>query len=86
MKALLFLLLLAGCATRPEVRTPIAYEVDKVVAVSCVKATPMRPTYDTEHLPATATDLQFGDALAVDWVRSRGYEKELEAVVAACVK
>lgn len=85
MKAVLILLLLAGCATKPEVRVPATIEVDKAVAISCIKAAPVRPVYVTEQLPETATDIQFGDALAVDWVRSRAYEKELEIAVQGCV-
>jgi uncharacterized lipoprotein len=85
MRAALILLLLAGCATKPEVRQPATIEVDKAVAVTCIKAAPERPVYVTEQLPPTATDIQFGDALAVDWVRSRAYEKELEIAVRACV-
>lgn len=85
MKALLILLLLAGCTTKPELRAPAAIEVDKIVAVKCIKAAPLRPIYVTEQLPETASDIQYGDALAVDWVRSRAYEKELEIAVRACV-
>lgn len=86
MKAVLILLLLAGCATKPEVRAPAAIEVDKIVVVKCIKAAPVRPAYATEHLPTTATDIQYGDALASDWVLSRGYEREMEIAVGACVQ
>jgi hypothetical protein len=85
MRAALILLLLAGCATKPELRAPAAIEVDKVVAVKCIKTAPARPIYVTEQLPETASDIQYGDALAVDWVRSRAYERELEIAVRACV-
>jgi hypothetical protein len=85
MKPILILLLLAGCATKPEMRAPAAIEVDKIVAVKCIKAAPVRPTYATEQLPTTATDIQYGDALAGDWVLSRGYEREMEIAVQACV-
>jgi len=44
----------------------------------------MRPDYATEHLAPSASDIDYGDALATDWVRSRGYEGELEAVVQGC--
>lgn len=77
---------LAGCAAAPEVRAPLAIEVDKAVSVPCVEAAPARPVYLTEQLAVDATDIQYGDALAIDWVRSRGYERELEVAVLACVK
>lgn len=85
MRAALILLLLAGCAAKPELRPPAAIEVDKIVAVKCIKTKPARPTYATEQLPTTATDIQMGDALAGDWVLSRGYEREMEIVIDACV-
>jgi hypothetical protein len=85
MRAVLILLLLAGCATKPELRAPAAIEVDKIVTIACVKSAPVRPAYATEQLPTTATDIQMGDALAGDWVLSRGYERELEIAVQACI-
>lgn len=84
--ALILLLLLAGCATKPEVRAPAAIDVSQVVAVKCIKVAPVRPSYATEALAATASDIQYGDALAGDWVLSRGYERELEIAVRACVE
>lgn len=86
MRAVLILVLLAGCAAKPEIRQPAAIEVDKAVAVKCIKEAPARPSYATERLPPQATDIQYGDALAGDWVLSRGYERELEIAVQACVK
>jgi hypothetical protein len=85
MRTALICLLLVGCATTPEIRPPAAVEVDKIVTVQCIKTAPVRPTYATEKLPATATNLQYGDALASDWVLSRGYEGELEFAVQACL-
>lgn len=86
MKRFLILLLLTGCAgQQAEVRPPAAVEVDKVVTVRCIKDAPMHPHYATEALPSTATDIQYGDALAGDWILSRGYEKVLEAAVLACL-
>lgn len=52
----------------------------------CIKAAPTRPSYATEALPTTARDIQYGDGLAGDWVLSRGYERELEIAVAACMR
>jgi hypothetical protein len=85
VKAVLIPILLAGCATQP-VHPPLTVEVDKVVTVRCVKVMPTRPLYATEKLTKEATDIQYGDALAVDWVLSRGYEKELEVAVKACLE
>lgn len=82
----MMMLLLAGCAARPEVRAPAAIEVDKLVTVRCVKEAPARPAYATEALASSATDVQYGDALAVDWAMSRGYERALEAAVRACIQ
>ena len=85
MRAARFLLapaLLAGCANVPA---PTIQYVDRPVAVNCIPAAPARPLYDTERLTTAATDLQFADALANDWVLSRGYEAKLEAAVAACL-
>lgn len=84
---LFFLLsVLAGCSTAPVVQVPVVTEVDKPVSVRCIAAAPTRPLYATEKLLPTATDLEYGDALAGDWVLSRGYEKELEIAVQACLK
>jgi hypothetical protein len=85
MRAILTVLLLAGCATKPELRAPAAIEVNKIVAIKCIKTAPVRPAYATEQLPTSATDIQYGDALAGDWVLSRGYEREMEIAVQACV-
>jgi hypothetical protein len=85
MKMLVTCLMLAGCAsTAPQHQPPV--EVDKVVAIRCIKTAPARPPYATERLSEGATDIQYADALALDWVLSRGYEKELEAAVQACLK
>lgn len=69
-----------------QVRVPLEVEVDKAVAVRCLETTPARPVYLTEQLDPNATDIHDGDALAVDWVRSGGYERELEVAVRACTK
>lgn len=82
--ALLIALALVGCASKPELRQPAAIEVDKVVVEKCVKTAPKRPIYATEALSAIATDIDYGDALAGDWILSRGYERELEIIAQAC--
>ena len=85
MKAMILCLLLAGCSTTaPQHQPPV--EVDKVVTVRCIRMAPTRPVYATEKLGQDASDIQYADALALDWVLSRGYEKELEAAVLACLK
>ncbi len=87
MKAVaLALIALTGCATQTEVARTAAVEVDKVVTVRCIKEAPRRPAYRTELLPATASDVEYGDALAIDWVASRSYEREMEMAVSACLK
>lgn len=86
MRVALIFLLLAGCATKPELRQSATVEVHDAVAVSCIKTKPARPNYLTEQLPPTATDIQYADALAVDWPLSRKYEGLLEIAVQACVQ
>lgn len=81
--ALIALLALSGCAGAPPKPETVTVEVP--VAVTCVAAMPVRPVYQTELLGPSATDLQYGDALGVDWVMSRGYESKLEAAVKACL-
>lgn len=75
------LLLLVGCGTKPAL-PPI--EVRMPVVVPCLGSVPTRPAYATETLPKSATDIQFGDALAGDWIASRGYEAKLETAIAGC--
>ena len=72
--------LLAGCATLP----PAPVRVEVPVMVPCIGAVPVRPTYDFDKLPPTATDGEVILALARDWAGSRPYEIALEALVASC--
>ena len=72
--------LLAGCTSAP----PAAVRVEVPVMVPCIGAVPVRPTYDFDKLPPTATDGEAILALARDWARSRPYEIALEALVASC--
>ena len=83
---IIMLIALSACAPAPVVQAPIVTEIDKPVSVRCIAAAPVRPLYATEKLLPTASDLEYGDALAGDWVLSRGYEKELELAVQACLK
>lgn len=84
MKALcvLFAALLAGCASMQPPAPPVVVKVPYYVP--CVKEVPQRPSYETPTLPATADDGTVALALARDWVRSRGYEPMLEAIVQGC--
>jgi hypothetical protein len=89
--ALLALGAVSGCASgphpppppEPAVRTVV---VDRPVAVACIKEAPARPDYASTHLPPGASDLQAADALAGDWLASRGYERTLENAVRACLQ
>lgn len=72
--------LLAGCTTAPS--APVRVEVP--VMVPCIGAVPARPAYEFDTLPPAATDGEIILALARDWLRGRGYEGELEAVIAGC--
>ena len=72
--------LLAGCSTAP----PAPVRVEVPVMVPCIGEVPSRPAYEFDKLPATANDGEVILALARDWLRGRGYEGELEAVIAGC--
>lgn len=74
------MLALAGCGTAP----PAPVRVDVPVMVSCIGSVPERPAYEFDRLPVTATGGEIVLALARDWLRGRGYEGELEAIVAGC--
>ena len=66
--------LLTGCASAP----PAPLRVEVPVIVPCVGKVPLRPAYEFDQLPATATDGEIILALARDWARGRKYERELE--------
>lgn len=72
--------LLAGCATAPP--APVRIEVP--VMVPCIGEVPERPAYEFDKLPDMVTDGEIILALARDWLRGRGYEGELAALVEAC--
>ena len=73
-------MLLAGCGTAP----PAPVRVDVPVMVPCIGAVPVRPAYEFDRLPPTATDGEVILALARDWVQGRKYEGYLEAAIAGC--
>lgn len=74
-------LLLAGCASAP----PAPVEVRVPVYVPCVTSALERPTYEFDHLPASASDGEKVLALARDWPRGRAYEAVLEAALSGCL-
>lgn len=76
---LLFLLLLAGCKT-----VPTTTEVKVPVHVSCVKAVPVKPDFESRKLPPDASDGEKVLAIARDTPRHFKYEGELEAVIEGC--
>lgn len=80
LTAIFCMLALAGCTSTPP--APVGVEVP--VMVPCVGAVPARPAYEFDKLPATATDGEIILALARDWLRGRGYEGRLKAIVSGC--
>jgi hypothetical protein len=74
---------LGGCASAP---TPVTQRVEVPVPVPCVNAdaVPVKPVYQFDKLPATASDGAQVIALANDWLVGRKYEGQLEAVIAGC--
>jgi hypothetical protein len=56
------------------------------VQVPCVAAgaVPVKPVYQFDKLPATASDGAQVIALANDWLLGRKYEGQLEAAFAGC--
>lgn len=73
-------LLLAGCGTAP----PAMQIVEVPVYVPCVKELPARPDYEFDHMAITDSNGSKILALARDWVRSRKYEYEIEALISGC--
>lgn len=78
-----FMVLLAGCGSTPA---PVTQRVEVPVPVPCVAAgaVPIKPIYQFDKLPATASDGEKVIALASDWPAGRKYEGRLEAVIAGC--
>lgn len=78
-------LVLAGCGATTPVKTTV--EVPVPIKVPCVDKSqvPARPKYETEKLDLDKTpDGEVMLATTRDWVRSRSYEKKLEAIAKGC--
>lgn len=75
--------LVAGCGSAPA---SIVQRVEAPVPTPCVAggAVPVKPIYQFDKLPATASDGEKVIALASDWPAGRKYEGQLEAVIAGC--
>jgi hypothetical protein len=81
VRAALFVLLLAGCASAPPA-PPVRVLVPSYV--SCVKGVPPRPAFEVDQLAADASDGTKVLALARDLPRWLKYEAVLLAVVEGC--
>jgi hypothetical protein len=78
-------LALAGCGTAQQQRVTV--EVPVPIKVTCVepKNVPTRPAYETERLDLDkAGEGDVVMATTRDWVRSRSYERKLEAIAKGC--
>lgn len=81
MKAILFVLLLSGCATVKPGDTTTA---NLPIAVRCeAKPVPV-PEFAVDLLPLAASPAQLFDALVIERTQRIGYEIELLAAVRAC--
>ena len=81
--ALILALVLAGCASQPEVRT-ITHQV--LVPVPCNPERPTKPTWAVDSLPLNAKiDAQMR-ALRADRHRAKGFIGELEVALDTCRK
>ena len=78
--AISYAVLVAGCTSAP----PAPVRVEVPVMVPCIGAVPLRPAYEFDQLPATATDGEIILALARDWLRGRKYQMDLELLVLRC--
>jgi hypothetical protein len=72
--------LLTGCASAP----PATQNVEVPVDVPCVKDVLVRPAFEFDKFPATASDGDEVLALARDWPRGRVYELKVAAVISGC--
>lgn len=78
---LLPLLLLAGCATEPQVQVRT---VRVPVPIACQEPVPDRPSMPTEHLPHDATIADFTRAAIAELARREGYELQLITALDNC--
>jgi hypothetical protein len=69
--------MLGGCVSAP-------LRVEMPIMASCVREVPARPAYEFDVLAPTSADGEIVLALARDWLRGRGYEAGLEAIIAGC--
>ena len=67
---------LAGCGTHPP-------RVVNIL-VPCVVASPEKPDSAFSALPIDADELDYSQALHIDRIRNRQYQKEIEAAIQAC--
>lgn len=75
------LLLISGCSLLP----PKVQEVKIPVIVPCVWFTPVKPNLISDAELVKLDDGNFVTALHLDRLQRRGYEAELEAVLAGCI-
>ncbi|WP_296276547.1 hypothetical protein [Pseudomonas sp. UBA7530] len=79
-------LLLAGCAGQvtdpPE---PVVVRVEVPVQVPCRTERVQRPAFAVDSLPIGASIAEQMRALRAERLQRKGYEKRLEAAVAACM-
>ncbi|MDH0098243.1 hypothetical protein N7333_16795 [Pseudomonas sp. GD04158] len=87
MKGLLIVpaLLLAGCAVRvAEPPEPQLVRVEVPVRIPCKTERVQRPAFAVDSLPIGASIAEQMRALRAERLQRKGYEKRLEAAVAAC--
>lgn len=88
MKGLLVVLglLLAGCAGQvAEHPEPVTVTVKVPVQIPCRTERVQRPAFAVDSLPIGASIDEQMRALRADRQQRKGYEKRLEAAVAACM-
>lgn len=88
MKGLLIVLalLLAGCAGQvTEPPEPVVVRVEVPVVVPCRTERVQRPVFAVDVLPIGASIAEQMRALRAERLQRKGYEKRLEAAVAACM-
>lgn len=84
--ALIFVIMLAGCATT-EPATKIVIQKEEIpVAVPCKVAVPVKPDYNFDKLTEDKDIFDKTKALLADRKLSQGYEGELQAALNSCIK